>query len=383
MHALLITNDFPPIVSGISTYFYQLCKRQTEALLILAPRCPGAERFDAALKPRVLRRRWPVGESTVARLMKTLLNVFWMLVVCRRHRVEKIVCGQVLSNGTGGWLCRKLFGIPYAVFVYGSETMRFGASPLRQAMMRRVLDGASEVVTNSTYTLEEFRRFGVPPEKLMKLPPGVDTRFFAPGSAIPERLGEFAVNGERLLLTVGRLDERKGHHLVLETLHALAEEVPELHYVIVGSGREERRLRELVESLGLGDRVHFVGYVPDEVLPEFYRACDLFVLPNKVTQKDARLRGDYEGFGMVFLEAAACGKPVIAGASGGAPDAVVQGETGYLVPPDDPNVLGATIRKVLDDPDLAQRLGQEGRARAVREFDWDRLAERFSELLCC
>ena len=162
----------------------------------------------------------------------------------------------------------------------------------------------------------------------------------------------------------------------LARLHARGEDVI---YLIVGRGREEARLRELASELGLEDRVAFAGYVPDGDLPRYYRVCDLFVMPNRVTQGTA-LEGDIEGFGISFLEANACGKPVIGGRSGGAIEAVEEGVVGVLVDPESEEEIAAAIGTLLEDRSLARRLGENGRRRVEDAFDWRYLARQVEEI---
>jgi phosphatidylinositol alpha-1,6-mannosyltransferase len=183
--------------------------------------------------------------------------------------------------------------------------------------------------------------------------------------------------GDPVLLTVGRLDCRKGHDMVVAALPLLLKEFPALRYVIVGEGPEREKLAELAREKGVAERVLFAGFQPDERLAAYYRACDVFIMHNRA------LENDVEGFGLVFLEANACGKPVVGGRSGGAVEAVVHGVTGFLVEPNDAQGLVQTLRKLLGDSALRREMGMAGRRRAAEEFSnrgqaakmWRRLAQ--------
>jgi len=382
MVSLLITNDFPPIVSGISTVFYHLIRNLPgEKPLILAPQVRGCEEWDRREGFSVIRKRMPLGESQKAKLLKALLNTFWAFYYVRKLGVKKLHCGQVLSSGFAGFLCKRILGIPYSVWVYGSETIRFrDASPLLR-LLATITQDADMVVSNSSFTTEEYRTFGTPPEKLVKITPGVDTTMFSPAPPDHDLLRKFDLSGKKVLLTVARLDERKGHDRVIEVLPSLLKETPEIRYLIVGKGREDLRLRALAEQLGVQREVLFVGYVPDEELPSYYNLCDLFVLPNRETVNTQMLQGDYEGFGIVFLEAAACGKPVIAGRSGGTFEAVVDEVTGLLVDPHSHENLAQAITRLLNNVGQAREFGLNGRARVEREFEWRGLAQLFKKIL--
>ncbi|MBL7074880.1 glycosyltransferase family 4 protein [candidate division KSB1 bacterium] len=380
--SLLITNDFPPIVSGISTYFYQLWRfLPRKSVFILAPKTGGDKEFDRKDTLRVIRKGWPLGESLLAKIFKTLLNAFWVLHYVKTLRVDKLHCGQIVASGPAGWLCKRLLKVPYTIYVYGSETVRFGHSIFLSGLMKKVLASAAQIVPNSDFTLQEYRDFGVSDEKMVKITPGVDTTFFHPEPPRTDLVKKFGMEGCRVLLTVSRLDERKGHDKVIEALPQVLEKWPHLKYIIVGRGREEGRLRGLVDGFGLKRHVIFAGFVPDPELPDCYNLCDIFVLPNRETEDYWRLKGDYEGFGIVFLEAAACGKPVIGGKSGGVTEAVVEGETGLLVDPSSVEEISGAILRLLDNEELAQEMGARGRDRAVAEFDWRLLAKRVYKIL--
>jgi phosphatidylinositol alpha-1,6-mannosyltransferase len=379
--AILWANDFPPVVSGIATYFYNLWRVLPEdSTVIVAPKAAGYRAFDAKHRMRVRRVWLPLGRTGFSKLAKTFLTIFYSVGIAASGARVMFHCGQVLSSGIAGWLCKKLFGIPYVVYVYGSETVRLGRGKGMAGWMRRVLGESQWVVPNSDFTLQEYRDFGVPDKKIVKITPGVDTAFFHPEPANTHLVRRFGLEGCRVLLTVSRLDERKGHDKVIEALPVVLERFPETRYLIVGRGREEGRLRALVERMGLEGQVIFAGYIPDEELPAYYNLCDLFVLPNRETEDFAQLRGDYEGFGIVFLEAGACAKPVIGGRSGGVEEAVVNGVTGLLVHPRSTCEVAEAVIRILGDGELARRLGREGRNRA-QEFDWRKLATQVQEIL--
>jgi phosphatidylinositol alpha-1,6-mannosyltransferase len=189
---------------------------------------------------------------------------------------------------------------------------------------------------------------------------GVDGERFRPD--VNPRLirDRYGLDGARVLLTVGRLVERKGHDVVIRALRRVSEAIGPVRYLIAGSGSEERRLRALAADLGCADEVIFIGHVSDEDLPPLYAACDVFVMPSRALQE----RDGIEGFGIVFLEAGASGKPVIGGRSGGITDAVLDGTTGVLVNPQDVEEIAEALIRLLRDREDAARMGEEGRRRA-------------------
>jgi phosphatidylinositol alpha-1,6-mannosyltransferase len=173
-----------------------------------------------------------------------------------------------------------------------------------------------------------------------------------------------------MLLSVGRLQRRKGHDLAIAAIDTLRHDLPGLRYVIVGDGEERGRLERMVADRDLGGHVTFRGAVPSGELPAYFSACDVFLLPNRIDQ------GDIEGFGIVFLEAAAAERPVIAGNTGGVPEAVADGFTGLLVSGTCVDELARAIRRMAGDKPLRLRFGRAGRERVLRSFSWGAAAER-------
>jgi phosphatidylinositol alpha-1,6-mannosyltransferase len=238
-------------------------------------------------------------------------------------------------------------------------------------MTRQVLGQARRLIANSQHTwriLEDQWR--LPSGRIRLVHPGVDTARFVPAPrdlATRARLGW----GERpIVLTVGRLQRRKGHDQMIAALEHVRARIPDVLYAIVGTGEEEPYLRELVSKRGLADHVQFVGATYDDVLVSCYQQCDLFVLPNRQEGRDL------EGFGMVLLEAQACGKPVIAGASGGTADTLRVPDTGRLVPCDRPEPVAEAVADLLTDRDRLTRMGQAARAWVVERFDWAAVRQR-------
>ncbi|HHT9135766.1 MAG TPA: glycosyltransferase family 4 protein [Candidatus Wunengus sp. YC60] len=380
--SLLITNDFPPIVSGISTVFYQIWKRlPTGRIMILAPKAPGCDEFDRKEPFRIIRKRIPIGESGRAKILKMIFNIFYALCYARKYNIGKLHCGQILSAGPAGLVCKKLLGVKYSVYVYGSETVRFGNSQLMTWLMKKVIKEAEELVPNSEFTMCEFERWGIPRKKMVTIVPGVDSAFFHPQEKSPRLVEKYGLQNKQVVMTVGRLDERKGHDMVIQAIKQVTKRFPDTIYMIVGKGREEQRLKNLADKLRLHDHVIFTGFVLDESLPDYYNLCNVFVLPNRETESHDQLKGDYEGFGVVFLEAGACGKPAIAGNSGGSSEAVIDGITGLIVDPRSEDEIAHTIERILADKSFANRLGMAGRHRAEKEFDWQHIAKTMECIL--
>jgi phosphatidylinositol alpha-1,6-mannosyltransferase len=358
---LLITNDFPPMAGGEATWYARICETVPQGrVIVLAPRMPGDRAFDAGRPYRVVRRRVPLSARPLARIAQIGMLLWHALWLVRRERVRMVHVGH-LYLGPVALALRRLAGIPYVLYLHGGEMAPYMRWRVVRGVAGRVVAEADVVVMNSAYTRERFAAMGMTHPRVEVAPPGVDTGRFRPdrdGASVRRRYG---LDGSRVLLTVGRLVERKGHDTVIRALGRVGRVAGPVRYLIAGTGPEESRLRRLAGDLGCADHVIFAGRVPDEDLPDFYAACDVFVMPSRELAE----RDGVEGFGIVFLEAGACGKPVVGGRSGGIGDAVLDGTTGVLVDPLDEDALVSALTRLLLDPGEAARLGTAGRRYAA------------------
>jgi phosphatidylinositol alpha-1,6-mannosyltransferase len=237
-----------------------------------------------------------------------------------------------------------------------------------------LLRGPDHFTPVSTYTADLLRERGVPSDRLSVVPNGTDPERFQPADASEAR-ARLSLPNTPILLTVGRLVSRKGIDTTLRALPSVLDSISSLTYLIVGTGPDRDRLERLAYALGVQDHVHFAGRVSAEDLPSYYQASDLFVMPSRAAPPDV------EGYGIVFLEAGACGVPVIGARTGGIPDAVQDGETGRLVPPSSPTALADAISTLLTTPDLAQHLGKQGLERVRATANWDHVASQLWAIL--
>ncbi len=376
-NVLFVGRWFPPRVGGMENYLFELYRRLPPTTVdLLLPDEPGARIFDRRHDLRVRRVRLPPGVSINR---KSALGPLLVIACTRllRGGYSQVHCGHVLT-GVIGLPARRLWGLPYVVYAFGAEITGGGLGPLK----RLVLRGATRIVSISRYTTAQVQALGVAPERIVTITPGVDLTRYHPdgdGAALRARLG---LTGRPLLLTVGRLDrssQYKGHDTVIAALPAIRRAVPDVVYLIVGSGNDQPRLAELAVAAGVRDAVIFTGYVPYEELPHYFAACDLFLLPNRVDPFGGGAAT--EGFGMVSIEAAACARPVIAGRHGGSTDAVLDGQTGLLLDqPDAAGVAAATLA-LLRDPERARQMGLAGRRRVEAEFTWEGKAQQLAQLI--
>ena len=363
MTHLLVTNDFPPKVGGIQSYLWELWRRlPPERVVVLTTAHPDGAAFDAAQAFRVERVRQPVLLPTPAVARRTD-------ALAADAGASVVVVDPALPLGlVGPRLAR-----PYAVVLHGAEVTVPGRLPGTRQALARVLRSAAHVIAAGGYPAAEARRAageGMPPVTVV--PPGVDTGRFRPLTAEERdkaRADLGVAPGAELVVSVGRLVPRKGVDTVVRAAGALAPDHPDLTVLVAGQGRDLTRLRRLAARVRAP--VRFVGRLPDARLPALYGAADVFAAPCR-----SRWGGlEQEGFGIVFLEAAACGVPQIAGDSGGAAEAVADGETGVVVrrPGDDAEVARA-LAALLHDPERRRAMGEAARRRAVERFSYDALA---------
>jgi phosphatidyl-myo-inositol dimannoside synthase len=363
MPSLLVTNDFPPKVGGIQSYLYELWRRLApDETTVLTTPYKGASAFDAAQAFRIERTREGL-------LLPTRRLARDIDALAREVQADVIFLDPMLPLGNLGPL---LTAAPYVVIAHGAEITVYGRIPGSRGAARRVLRGAAGVVAAGIYPAREAASVAGRAVPGVIIPPGVDVTRFRPDlddTARRRVRQRYGLDPDRpLVLGLGRLVRRKGFDALLWAVSSLD---PSVQAAVAGAGRDQRRLERLAQRLGIADRTRFLGRVGDDALPDLYASADIFTMPCR-----DRWGGlEAEGFGIVFLEAAAAGVPSIAGRSGGSHEAVVHGETGYVVEPRWLAVWNALDRLVAD-PDLRARLGRAARARVEREYGYDRLVER-------
>jgi len=373
MSLLILANDFPPSTGGIQHYLYGLAvalHRRGEEVVVIATQQPQAAESDATSPVPTLRASAGRRFQAARNLADGAIN--YIREGNRGQKVKAIIAGNWWPDGYAAWLVRRQTGVPYVVMGYGREMVQTGLNVGKWLMQQLVIRGASGGLAISHYSAQQLSRRGLPQNRIRIIYGGVNPAQFAAPSIPDEQLRrKLAPNNQAILLTVGRLVRRKGHSQVMAALPQIVSEVGPVKYIIAGSGPEERKLRQLARECGVADCVAFLGEVDDRELPALYQASDVFVMPSR------DLYGQpIEGLGLVYLEANLCGLPVVAGDSGGVSDAVVDGETGLLVNPENPAAIASAVIRLLSDSDLATQLGAAGRARVLEEFTWERVAVR-------
>ncbi|MCP4642754.1 MAG: glycosyltransferase family 4 protein [bacterium] len=363
MRIVIPTADYPPIEGGISTVTVQLSRGLAELghdVTVVAPHFPGQESFDQGEPVRVVRYRgYGLGWLRIVPLaLKSWSNL---------RQADLVMAINIAYGGVLGWLRRT----PYVVFAYAYEFLKFDSAPVFGGLLRRVYASAKCVIAISAFTRDQLVAFGVPEDRVRVVHPGAEMVSPVPEGALDATRRRFLLEDRRVLLAVGRLIPRKGHETLIRALPRIVERFPDTRLVIVGRGPCLQAIVHEATRLGVRDQLLMPGKVSDETVAALYALCDVFVLPT-----GSGGGGQVEGFGLVFTEAHAHGKPVVAGRSGGVVDAVLDGETGLLVDPDDPDAVADAVIRLLEDPALAHRLGEQGRARVESELNWREFVRR-------
>jgi phosphatidylinositol alpha-1,6-mannosyltransferase len=377
---LLLTEVFPPGKGGSGRWLWELYRRLPEfGVHVLAGEAPGADAFDAASGVPTMRipltfSSWGVWDVRSA--PQYLRALFALRRQVSRRRPDAIHCGKCLPEGLLATAMKRWTGIPFTCFVHGEELTLAGTSRELTRLSRKVLHEAARIVANSQHTKQILLdKWDVQAGRIVVMHPGVDTTKFVPAppdAAVRARLGW---TNRRVVLTVGALQKRKGQDMMVRALPAIRAACPDVLYSIVGEGWERPYLDSVVAECGVADLVQFRGIPQDDELVACYQQCDLFALPNR------QVGWDFEGFGIVLLEAQACGRPVIAGRSGGTSEAISPSQTGELVPCDTPEPLAQAVSALLQDDTRRAALGARGRDWVVERFDWAALSRQARQML--
>lgn len=373
-HTLVITNDFPPRDGGIQTFVYELVSRlDPTSVTVLASSYPGDVAFDATLDFRVVRAPTQV-----------LLPTPKVAALARQLVVEtgatQVLFGAAAPLGLLAQGLRKV-GVTRMVAMSHGHEVGWAQTPGTRGLMRRIGD-AVDVVTY----LGSFTRSKIAPalvesaqHRMRQLAPAVDPEVFHPRNRAlaASVIAQHNLEGKKLIVCVSRLMERKGQDQLIAAMPKVLEYIPNAHLVIVGAGRFENTLRALSSQSPAAGAITFTGKVPASELPLWYAIADVFAMPCRTRNAG----WDVEGLGIVYLEASASQVPVIAGDSGGAPDAVLEGITGFVVDGTSLVQIQDRLVTLLENPELAESMGKQGREWVLQNWTWENAVSRLQRLL--
>ncbi|WP_430779793.1 glycosyltransferase family 4 protein [Actinoplanes sp. G11-F43] len=368
---LLVTNDFPPRPGGIQQFVHNLAVRQPAgSIVVYSSTWRGAAEFDAEQPFEVVREKTGI-------LLPTPAVARRAAEIARANDCDSVLFGAAAPLGLLAHGLRRTTGIRRAVGITHGHEIGWAALPGARGLLRRIARG-NDVITY----LGEFQRTRLDKAlhgltELKRLAPGVDVDKFHPGvdgSAVRARYG---LTGRPVVVCVSRLVPRKGQDMLIRAMPEIRRRVPGAALLLVSGGPYRKNLERLARETGVESDVVFTGSVPWAELPDHYAAGDVYAMPCRT-----RAAGlDVEGLGIVYLEASATGLPVVGGDSGGAPDAVREGETGYVVGGTDVPAIADRVAGLLSDPVKAKAMGEAGRAWVEQEWRWEKQASRLEALL--
>jgi len=356
MRTLLLTLEYPPFRGGVANYYGNIVKYWPEAdnFSVLTDQ-------DKLIISKLPFFKWLPAISSIERTV-------------RRRNINYIIVGQILPLGTAVYLLSKFLKIKYAVILHGLDFSSAVSQPRKKWLAKKILNRADKIICTNNYTAELVGRFTARND-VKTVNPGVEPDLKFNRELYRSLIDRYGLTDKIILLSVGRLVERKGFATVINILPQALNKIPALVYVILGHGPELTALKAKISDLDLGDKIRIIADANDNERNAWLDLCHIFIMPSK------NLQGDFEGFGIVFLEANLAGKPVIAGRSGGVPDAVIDGINGLLVDPDNENEIEQAVIKLAKDEFLRKKLGEQGKRRAITEFGWQKQIGKLYSLI--
>jgi len=365
MKTLNITLEYPPQIGGIASFVYNLSKHwPDDNFVVYAPKMKGDKEFDQKNKWKVFRHKpyfffiWP-----------HWLRLLWQVrQIVKKEKIERIFVHHVLPVGYIAWLLKKVNKIPYTVFFHGTDLEVGTKNKWKKKRLEQVCFLADKIIVNSNFLKNKFEsKFENLKKEIQIINPCPSDIFFTTISnkQLKKIESKLALQGKKVILTVSRMAEGKGYPHLVHALPKILEKVPSLVWVIVGDGPKKQIILDLIQKKSLQNVVRFVGQVPQEELLKYYQVADLFVL---LTHPDTEAE---EGWGTVFLEAAASGLPVVAGQAGGSEEAVLNLKTGLVVDVNHEEAVVSAIIDLLEKEKYAKGMGGRGRQRVLEEFRWN------------
>lgn len=375
---LIVTNDFPPRPGGIQAFLHNMALRlDPERVVVYASTWKRGEEGAAATAAFDAEQPFTVVRDRTTMLLPTPRVTARAAGLLREHGCEAVWFGAAAPLGLMAPALRRAGARRLVATTHGHEAA-WAQLPASRQLLRRIGEGTDTITYLGEYTRSRIAAALTPAAagRMVQLPPGVDEQTFHPGSggaAVRDRLG---LKDRPVVVCVSRLVPRKGQDTLIRAMPSILASVPDAVLLIVGGGPYDTSLRALARTTGVAASVRFTGPVPWPSLPAHYGAGDVFAMPCRTRRGGL----DVEGLGIVYLEASATGLPVVAGDSGGAPDAVLDGETGWVVRGGAPETADRVVT-LLRDPELRHRMGERGRQWVEERWRWDSLATRLRSLL--
>jgi phosphatidylinositol alpha-1,6-mannosyltransferase len=373
---LCITNDFGPRAGGIETFIIGLIERLPKgSVIVYTSSQENSAPFDRAWNENfgveVIRDRSKI-------LLPTLRVSRRVQSIVKEREIATVFFGAAAPLGLLAKGIRRAGAKNIVALTHGHEVWWSKLWPFSSAI-KEIGANVDSLTYLGSYTQRAISKAlsESSQSKLVRLAPGIDTEHFSPAKRSPRIRRDLGLEEKKVIVSVGRLVHRKGQDFLIDALPIIAQKISNVHLLLVGEGPYRAELEKRSETLGVRDRITFIGRVQYSELPEYICAGDIFAMPSR-----SRLAGlEVEGLGIVYLEASSCGLPVIGGLSGGAPDAVLEGETGFSVDGTSADAIAQAAIRLLSDSEYAERLGTQGREWIVREWRWEIWSEQFNKLV--
>ncbi|CAL9414642.1 glycosyltransferase family 4 protein [Streptomyces cellulosae] len=380
MHkTLIVTNDFPPRPGGIQAFLHNMALRlDPERVVVYASTWKRTREGVEATAAFDAEQPFTVVRDRTTMLLPTPAATRRAVGLLREHGCTSVWFGAAAPLGLMAPALRRAGAERIVATTHGHEA-GWAQLPAARQLLRRIGESTDTITYLGEYTRSRIARALTPEAaaRMVQLPPGVDEKTFHPGSGGDEVRARLGLTDRPVVVCVSRLVPRKGQDTLIRAMPAVLAAEPDAALLIVGGGPYEKDLRRLAADTGVAASVRFTGSVPWSELPAHYGAGDVFAMPCRTRRGGL----DVEGLGIVYLEASATGIPVVAGDSGGAPDAVLDGETGWVVPGTSPTETADRITTLLADPELRDRMGRRGREWVEEKWRWDLLADKLKTLL--
>jgi phosphatidyl-myo-inositol dimannoside synthase len=352
MKTLLFTLEYPPFHGGVANYYGNLVKYWPKPNEIFV-----LNNSDG----RLVNEKFP--------LLKWSPACFSLRKKIRQEKIDHVLIGQILPLGTAALIYSKFYKIKYSIFLHGMDLSCAVKSPRKKWLTGKILKNANKIICVNSYVADLARQiFPDIKYKIIVVNPGINTDAKDNAQQTIQLKEKYHLENKMVLLSVGRLVKRKGFDMVVDCLPKILEKIPNLIYVMIGDGPELKNYQSK-------NNVLIINNASDQERDSWYNLCDIFIMPSR------NINGDFEGFGIVYLEANLAGKPVIAGKSGGISDAVIDGLNGLLVDPLSSDQIVSAIIKLAQDQALRQKLGGQGKARAIDDFNWPKQTNKIYNFL--
>ncbi|MEV5253484.1 glycosyltransferase family 4 protein [Streptomyces werraensis] len=380
MHkTLIVTNDFPPRPGGIQAFLHNMALRlDPERVVVYASTWKRTREGLEATAAFDAEQPFTVVRDRTTMLLPTPAATRRAVGLLREHGCTSVWFGAAAPLGLMAPALRRAGAERIVATTHGHEA-GWAQLPAARQLLRRIGESTDTITYLGEYTRSRIARALTPEAaaRMVQLPPGVDEKTFHPGSGGDEVRARLGLTDRPVVVCVSRLVPRKGQDTLIRAMPAILAAEPDAVLLIVGGGPYEKDLRRLAADTGVAASVRFTGSVPWSELPAHYGAGDVFAMPCRTRRGGL----DVEGLGIVYLEASATGLPVVAGDSGGAPDAVLDGETGWVVPGASPADTADRVTTLLADPELRASMGRRGREWVEEKWRWDLLADELKTLL--